>query len=70
MTEAEIAGRAEALVTELDAAGLQDSSLDEMVHDTASSHASSVNNEGMAGQIFYLLTHGWSEQEIKIRLKV
>jgi hypothetical protein len=36
--------------------GLEDDALDEVIHDIASGHAASVNNEGLAGQIAYLLT--------------
>jgi hypothetical protein len=36
--------------------GLEDDALDEVIHDIASGHAASVNNEGLVGQIAYLLT--------------
>ncbi len=35
--------------------GLDDDALEDTVHDIASGHAASVNNEGVAGQIAYLL---------------
>ena len=35
--------------------GLEDDALNEIVHDIASEHAASANNEGVAGQIAYLL---------------
>ena len=45
----------ERLTNKADSAGLQPEDLDEMVHEMASSIASDVNNEGVDGQIRYLV---------------
>ena len=51
--------------------GIESSSLDEIVHNAASEQASSANNEGLDGQIDYLLnTHGWTPQNILDALEV
>jgi len=45
--------------------GLGPEDLDELVHEVASSMASNANNEGMRGQIsFLMLIAGWSEAEV------
>ena len=41
-----------------------ESALDDLVHDTKSSEASAINNEGWASQIRYLLDAGVSEATI------
>jgi hypothetical protein len=45
----------DALVEHAVALGLTDSDLDDLVHDVASHTASAVNNEGIAGQVEYLV---------------
>jgi hypothetical protein len=45
----------ERLAEKADSAGLQPEDLDEMVHELASSIASDVNNEGVDGQVKYLV---------------
>lgn len=50
----------------LDANGVQQEDLDEVVHEAASSMASSANNEGMCGQVAFLRDiAGWSNDDIK-----
>ena len=45
--------------------GLGPEDLDELVHEAASNMASNANNEGMRGQIsFLMLIAGWSEAEV------
>ena len=43
------------LVNKADSAGLQPEDLDEMVHDLVSGIAADINNEGVDGQIKYLV---------------
>jgi hypothetical protein len=38
--------------------------MDALVHDAASQAASSVNNEGLDGQVRYLLEQGWTEKNV------
>jgi len=45
----------ERLVNKADSAGLQPEDLDEMVHDLVSGIAADINNEGVDGQIKYLV---------------
>ena len=45
-----------------------ESALDDLVHDTKSSEASAINNEGVASQIRYLLDAGVSEATITATL--
>jgi hypothetical protein len=54
-TDDELAAAVERLADKVETAGLQPEDLDEMVHDLASSIASDVNNEGVEGQVRYLV---------------
>ncbi len=38
--------------------------LDELVHDTFSRSASSLNNQGPEAQIVFLLCQGWTEEKL------
>lgn len=49
--------------------GCDSEALDDLVHEVASGIASSINNEGLAGQLEYLKSHGWDEQSILNWLK-
>jgi|WetSurMetagenome_2_1015567.scaffolds.fasta_scaffold246870_3 hypothetical protein len=44
-------------------------SLDELVHDSKNAEAADINNDGLASQIEYLLSIGWTEEEITDRLE-
>jgi hypothetical protein len=46
------------------AAGYTADDMDELVHSAASQHASSVNNEGLEGQVAYLLEQGFTEKDV------
>jgi hypothetical protein len=51
--------------------GIEASSLDDIVHDAASSKASDANNGGTEGQIDFLLnTCGWTPQDILNALEI
>lgn len=39
--------------------------LDTLVHDVASQIASNANNEGVPGQLDFLLMHGYTEKDIE-----
>lgn len=65
MTEEEIAAKAEELAALLEAVGRDSGDLDDLVHETASKNASNVNNDGMFGQLQYLLENRWTPEEIK-----
>jgi hypothetical protein len=45
-------------------------SLDALVHDCASEQASAVNNSGKPAQAEYLLTSGWTAEDILGRLRI
>jgi hypothetical protein len=45
--------------------GIESANLDDTVHDAASSLASSANNEGIDGQLEFLMEKcGWSSEDI------
>jgi hypothetical protein len=49
--------------------GIESSHLDDLVHDAASSLASDANNEGIDGQINFLMdTCGWTTEDITNKL--
>jgi len=49
----------------MEEAGMDSSNLDEIVHKAASDMASNANNEGLKGQIgFLLIACGWEHDEI------
>lgn len=51
--------------------GLEAASLDDITHDAASSLATNANNEGVDGQLEFLLTTcGWSPQDIIDRIGI
>ena len=63
----------ERLVNKAEAAGLEAEDLDETVHNLVSGIASDINNEGMDGQIQYLVKAMGvqrAEQEINRRIEV
>jgi len=45
-------------------------SLDALIHDCASEQASAVNNNGQPAQVEYLLTNGWTAEDILGRLRI
>jgi hypothetical protein len=51
-------------------AEFHDEVLDLLVHDSASEQASAVNNNGQAAQVEYLLTNGWTAEDILGRLRI
>ena len=66
-TADDLAAVVERLVNKAESAGLQAEDLDDTVHDLVSSIASDINNEGMDGQIKYLVKEmgaQHTEQEI------
>jgi hypothetical protein len=49
----------------LEKKGVESALLDDIVHDAASRLASNANNEGIDGQLDFLLnTCGWTEEEV------
>jgi hypothetical protein len=44
--------------------------LDALVHDCLSEQESTINNEGEAAQIEYLLSNGWTSDDIIGRIKI
>jgi hypothetical protein len=50
--------------------GIESASMDEIVHNEASQQASSANNEGIDGQINFLMEHGWTPQNIINALEI
>ena len=50
--------------------GIEASSLDETVHNEASQQASAANNEGIDGQLDFLMGHGWTPQDIINALEI
>lgn len=57
-------------VAEIKNQGYQSSNLDDLTQDAASELASNANNEGMQAQVEFLLTCGWSNEDILGRLKI
>ncbi len=45
-------------------------SLDALVHDCTSEQASAINNNGQPAQVEYLLTNGWTAEDILGRLRI
>ena len=43
--------------------------LDDLIHDVMTEKASEVNNQGIEYQIEFLKSEGYSEEEIKTRIK-
>lgn len=58
------------LKPKLEAAGIESSMLDDMVHEAASRKASAVNNEGMSEQLGFIQSVGYSDQEIAEELGI
>lgn len=52
------------IIDNLTKEGYESQHLDSLVHDTASQTASNVNNEGMKGQVEFLLMSGMDEEGI------
>lgn len=50
--------------------GLDESDLDDLVRDCADEQASDANNGGLAAQLHFLLTAGWSPSDILGRLDI
>jgi hypothetical protein len=46
---------------------LEDTDLDDVVHDIASSFAADANNDGIGAQLDFLLEHGWNPPEHLLR---
>ena len=46
---------------------LEDTDLDDVVHDIASSFAADANNDGIGAQLDFLLEHGWHPPEHLLR---
>jgi hypothetical protein len=46
---------------------LEDTDLDDVVHDIASSFAADANNDGIGAQLDFLLEHGWNAPEHLLR---
>jgi hypothetical protein len=51
-------------------AGKEAKDLDELVHESAALMATHINNNGLYAQLNYLLSIGWSEEEILKKLGV
>ena len=57
------------LTAELEVMEAGEEALDELVRDCASEQATEVNNNGLRGQLEYLLRNGWKPEDILGRIK-
>ena len=62
--------RVKALEEAISEKGLDESDLDELVHDCSSEQASETNNSGVSAQLHFLLHNGWKPEDILGRLGI